>query len=320
MAPAAGGRWSHWGCPGTRVPHVYEQMQSSPWVASLRIQHNPLPNVASTHPAHRDLHSWRCPLAALCLIDPAVKSLSAHLPGWELFSISQAGLEVEVAAGRARAAAPTLCWELPKTQSFNCTQPVLHTLERGAGVGPDVPYSSLPTRDILRLRDTLSGEEALPGVGGGGGGHPGTTTRCPTRRGPAGGAAPARGAAGAALLSSRLHFIPCPFSICHTALRAPSQARAARRGLSRRGGVEGGWAEERCLWGGASPPCPRWLRGRRGGGCPCPARGAAPHRPTTPSCSFRCSHGGLPRPAAPPPSPEDLPPRPGCAGAPRARL
>lgn len=168
MAPAAGGRWSHWGCPGTGVPHVYEQMQSSPWVASLRIQHNPLPNVASTHPAHRDLHSWRCPLAALCLIDPAVKSLSAHLPGWELFSISQAGLEVEVAAGRARAAAPTLCWELPETQSFNCTQPVLHTHERGAGVGPDVPYSSLPTRDILRLRDTLSGEEALPGVGGAG--------------------------------------------------------------------------------------------------------------------------------------------------------
>lgn len=319
MAPAAGGRWSHWGCPGTRVPHVYEQMQSSPWVASLRIQHNPLPNVASTHPAHQDLHSWRCPLAALCLIDPAVKSLSAHLPGWELFSISQAGLEVEVAAGRARATAPTLCWELPKTQSFNCTQPVLHTLERGAGVGPDVPYSSLPTRDILRLRDTLSGEEALPGVGGGGGGHPGTTTRCPTRRGPAGGAAPARGAAGAALLSSRLHFIPAHSPFATQPCEPP--AKPGQHGGGFQGGVgwRGGGLRSDVCGGGIAPVSPV-AEGEARGGCPCPARGAAPHRPTTPSCSFRCSHGGLPRPAAPPPSPEDLPPRPGCAGAPRARL
>lgn len=319
MAPAAGGRWSHWGCPGTRVPHVYEQMQSSPWVASLRIQHNPLPNVASTHPAHRDLHSWRCPLAALCLIDPAVKSLSAHLPGWELFSISQAGLEVEVAAGRARATAPTLCWELPKTQSFNCTQPVLHTLERGAGVGPDVPYSSLPTRDILRLRDTLSGEEALPGVGGAG-----ADTPAPQLAAQLGGAR-REGPHLPGVQQGR----PCchPDSILYPAhspfATQPCEppAKPGQHGGGFQGGVgwRGGGLRSDVCGGGIAPVSPV-AEGEARGGCPCPARGAAPHRPTTPSCSFRCSHGGLPRPAAPPPSPEDLPPRPGCAGAPRARL
>lgn len=102
-------------------------------------------------------------------------------------------------------------------------------------------------------------------------------------------------------------FYPCPFSICHTALRAPSQARAARRGLSRRGGVEGGWAEERCLWGGASPPCPRWLRGRRGGAVRALPAGPPRTGQRLHLAAFGARTEGSPGPQPPPPAPRTSP-------------
>lgn len=170
--------------------------------------------MASTHPAHRDLHSQRRCLPALCLTDPAIKPPLC----------SPAGLGIrQYFPSRTRGGSccrkSTSCSSDAVPGAIGAAVLQLHP----TGAPHPRARSRSRTRCSLRFPSSsgysttsrhLGDEEALPMGAGAGIGHPGTTTRCPTRRGPAGGAAPARGAAGTAPLSSRLHFIPAhsPFA------------------------------------------------------------------------------------------------------------
>lgn len=241
-------------------------------------------------------------MVALCLIDPAsnpspltcrVGNLSVfpkHDKRWKLLQ-KEHELQLQRRTGSYRIRSPS-------------TAPNGRSTPASEEPESDPTFLKVPftTRDILRPRDTLSDEENLPTGSGAGIGHPGTTTRCPTRRGPAGGAAPARGAAGTALLSSRLHFIPAhsPFA---TRPREPPVKPGRRGGSFRRRG-----AEERCSWGGIARRAPGGRGEPWGLSVPCPPRtGQRLHL-----AAFGARTEGSPGPQPPGPSPE--------AGAPRARL
>lgn len=111
-------------------------------------------------------------------------------------------------------------------------------------------------------------------------------------------------------------FYPCPFSICHTALRAPSQARAARRGLSRRRGVEGGGRLRSDVCGGGIAPVSPVAEGEARGGLsvPCPRGRPAPANDSILQLSVLARRA--PPARSPPPQPRGPPPEAGLRGGP----